>query len=301
MQLPNSFFNTRYPILCMPMNQVSDLNLAVAVSKAGALPSLVLLNYFENGNLNYEKYINDLSQFKELTGSHELMLSLGFRPILYEKIVEPFFSLGFKHIELYHVYSNEDDWNKVLEKSEELVNKYNAKILFKLSTTELNGNENYSYISVKGTDGAGRVTSENVSTLDKFREYKTKFPNLGILPSGGIYSSSQIQTYLQEGAIGVGIGSLFAASHESSISVEVKNKIINSTSNQLSIYGPFRSKGLFAGTVENDDTNLTKTLRTGITDPTKGCVFMGNAIDYITEIKTVNEIVKSLMDLNENI
>ena len=52
------FFPSRWPIMCAAMNQASDLNLAVAVHAAGAMPTLQINRYNDNLTLNHD-IIND--------------------------------------------------------------------------------------------------------------------------------------------------------------------------------------------------------------------------------------------------
>ena len=59
-----NYFGTTYPIVSMPMNKVSDLTLAIAVRRAGALPSLSIFNYsdvalLEQDLIDYKKEFND--------------------------------------------------------------------------------------------------------------------------------------------------------------------------------------------------------------------------------------------------
>ena len=39
-----NLLGSKYPIIAMAMNKVSDVNLAIAVRKAGAIPSLSVFN-----------------------------------------------------------------------------------------------------------------------------------------------------------------------------------------------------------------------------------------------------------------
>lgn len=57
-------FNTKFPIVAVGMNQVSDLNLALAVAKAGAIPTISGFNYYETEySLNLDKIENDFQMF----------------------------------------------------------------------------------------------------------------------------------------------------------------------------------------------------------------------------------------------
>ena len=48
-------FNSKHPIIAMPMNGVSTVDLAIAVTRAGAVPSLSIFNYYESGRANLKQ------------------------------------------------------------------------------------------------------------------------------------------------------------------------------------------------------------------------------------------------------
>jgi hypothetical protein len=278
------------------MNQVSDVNLAIAIHEAGAFPSIIITHYIKDNIFDFGAYKSDLEQFQNKTKSTNLLLSVGFKLILNDSIIKPFFELGFKHIELFHFFANDTHWPIILEKCKYLEEKYDAKIIFKISTNEMSDDSWYRTIILKGEEAAGRSSDFPKPIKEKFIDYKTKFPNINIIPCGGIYNYEQVKFYMDNGALAVGVGSLFAASEESSLSVESKQKIINSAKNNITLGGQLNFKGLFASIVENDDLNLTKSLQVGVNNPDKGCIYVGDAIDHITEILPVKTIIDRLMN-----
>lgn len=285
-------FNTKYPIVCVPMNQVSDIDLAIAVQKAGGVPSLSLFNFFKNNQFDFESYKNELIRYKKATDSDILLLSVGGPLLLNKQIIDLYCELGFKHIELYHWLRTERLWPHIMERVKELRDK-NVNIIYKMSTGQLKEFESYENIILKGPDGAGRIVEDAMSLDDGFKYCKTNC-KANLIPSGGIYSRQQVKDYLDNGAVAIGIGSLFAVSKESSISNDVKIKIINSTQNDLSLNGPLKHRGLLANLSDNDDINLTESLRRGIDDPNNGVIYIGKVIDYINDVLTVEQIIKNL-------
>ena len=73
----NDFFGSKFPIVCLPMNGVSNLALAVAVSNAGGFPSLALQMYVDQQNqFDLNRVFQDLEQFAETTKSTNLLFSV---------------------------------------------------------------------------------------------------------------------------------------------------------------------------------------------------------------------------------
>mgnify|MGYP003348685181 CR=1 FL=1 len=64
-----NYFNSKYPIIALAMNQVSDAKFAIECSNAGIYPSISLFNYYKNNTINYERFIRE-------TTLNNFMLSL---------------------------------------------------------------------------------------------------------------------------------------------------------------------------------------------------------------------------------
>ena len=86
------FFGCRYPIVCVSMNQVSDGKLALAVEKAGAMPSLF---YESSALLRKELEIFNDSNIIITVCCDDLLDAM---PILLEYRIT--------HVELYGSYKN---------------------------------------------------------------------------------------------------------------------------------------------------------------------------------------------------
>ena len=61
------FFNAKYPIICTPMNKVSDAKLALAAHAAGIIPSLVAsFSALSETAVELEKFNNGAGNFTDL-------------------------------------------------------------------------------------------------------------------------------------------------------------------------------------------------------------------------------------------
>lgn len=290
-------FDCRYPIVCAAMNQVSDAALAIAVHRAGAFASLSMPNYIEHGALNVSAYERELQAFQDATGSTNLMLSVGSTLLLHDRVMLPFLRRGFRHVELFHWSSAQEDWPRVLRRARQLTDRHGLRVFFKISTGHVAAGLDYAAIVLKGPDGAGRSADGSPPLSEAFDACRASLPGCDIVVSGGIGHADQVAEYLNRGAVAVAIGSLFAAARESRVSDEVKSRLVAASAAELQLRGANRLQGLFAGTVDGDNSNLTRTLATGIRRADQGGIFIGKAVDQINEVLTVQQIVERLMVL----
>ena len=215
--------------------------LAIAVQRAGAFPSLSIPNDINGDRFDLAKYRGELRTYKDATGSNNLLLSVGSSLLLQDAVMRPFLDLGFRRVELFHWRAGDADWRAVLERS-------------------------------------GR-----------------QLPATGLIVSGGIHSAAQVVDDVERGALAVAIGSLFAAARESAVADSVKQKIIASTAGDLQTHRAGHLKGLYARVLPGDNGNLTRTLAAGIRDAGAGGIFIGSAVDPITELLSVQQIVDRLV------
>jgi hypothetical protein len=284
---------SRYPILMAAMNQVSDLNLALAGHAAGIFPSLSFFNYWKKVDFDLTSVEQDLLTFKKRTLTTNLIISLGATQLLNDKILELLIETNFLKIEVVDGL-NMSTIPQIQKIRIDLKNKgfllFVKQIVPKLiMETDV--------VILKGNEGAGTFSEKghSHSLQESFNYMKKAFPSLHVIPSGGIKNSQDVSYYLNRDATAVGIGSLFAFSKESKISDKTKNKVIESTSDEITRIKDKNQKGLMFDEIRHDDLNNTLSLRMGIQDPTKGHVFVGNSIDVINSIKTVKEIVEDLV------
>jgi len=146
-------------------------------------------------------------------------------------------------------------------------------------------------VVVKDTKGAGRSVDIPIGTV--IQDIKKCNQRMHVIVSGGIHSSEQAKHLFELGASAISIGTLFAASEESPLSNMAKQQILKASSDDLSRFSNGQQALVFSNT-ENDDENNTTGLRNGIETGTEGHLFMGHAVDHITEIRPVSGIVSDL-------
>lgn len=280
-------FNSRYPIVCSPMNGVSDLSLAVACQQAGIVPSLVPYTY-----ASFKEFFEALSEYKKTEG--DIVVALRFSEVVDARLTNKLMTSGITHIELLD-YEPTDVTEENIVKVNELRASGIQIILKVLTHTDIEPYKDIiDAVTVKGPEAAGR----SMAGLDLIKEIKTIksiYPKIKIIASGGIKNSYDIKRHLSAGADAVGIGTLFAMSRESSIPRAVKDKLLLSTSGDIRrLQSGAQQRAVVFKESASDDFNNTQGLNQGLKTGTQGHVFVGNAIDAITEILTVKEIVSYL-------
>jgi enoyl-[acyl-carrier protein] reductase II len=279
-------FNTSYPIVCSPMNGVSDLKLAVACAQAGIVPSL-FLHPFTNLD-DFSKSVTEIlangpnihvsSSLKDITTNAELIKKL-----------------GITHIEILE-FENSDISidNKIIIND---LRAFGIKVILKILLTHVIDQfiDIIDGVTIKGSEGAGR-SAKDIKLEDTILDIKNKYPSLKIIASGGVKNKSDIDSLLALGACAVSIGTLFAMSKESPIPYSVKNKLLQSTSDDIRrLKTGARQRAIIFGEQSIDDFNNTHGLYSGLQTGTTGHIFVGNAIDTITDILSVQEIVDCLV------
>lgn len=279
-------FNSRYPIVCSPMNGVSDLKLAIACAQAGIVPSLFLHPYTNLADfsksvtevLSHCSNIHVSSSLKDITTNAELIKKL-----------------GITHIEILEFENND-----VSIDNKKIINDLRAagiKVILKILLTHVIDQfiDIIDAVTIKGSEGAGR-SAKDIKLEDAILDIKSKYPSLKIIASGGVKNKSDIESLLSLGACAVSIGTLFALSKESPIPREVKDKLLQSTSDDIRrLKTGARQRAIIFDEQSADDFNNTNGLYSGLRTGTTGHIFVGNALDSITEILSVQEIVDCLV------
>lgn len=300
-------FNSKYPIIALGMNQVSNLELALAVANAGAVPTITAFNYANKDYvLDIENLINDFSSYRNKINSCNFIFSIDDKLILKNQSLLLPSILNFK-IDYVEIILNIDilkNNHTELTSFFNILKRNNIKLLTKLISIENLSKKLTNYINntfqgiiVKGPDGAGRVdNNSNKKLKDILIQCFELFPNKSIIPCGGIGSSTDVKELIDLGAAAVGIGTLFAAAKESPLSLESKEKIINANSKDLKKLQThdFDQQALVFSNVEQSKINNTQGLIEGIKTGNTGHIFLGKSIDCIDRIKTVNEIILEL-------
>jgi NAD(P)H-dependent flavin oxidoreductase YrpB (nitropropane dioxygenase family) len=291
-------FTTRYPIIAAAMNQVSDLNLAIACERAGIVASISAFNYIdENGRINFDSMSADLKTFVMSTKSKNLIFSISTSLLKISNILEIIKESNFGAIEV--AVWNPDELH--------LLKDITVPVFLKTTGSEyyekIKDSVEYYFdaIILKGKSGAGTVNFNlDLSLKEMFLKLKNDHPEILIIPSGGISTSKEIQEFLDIGARYVSIGTLFAFSKESKISTETKEKIVVSKSSDIEVFKKSSQNAIKFSNVDGlDNFNNTKSLKLGIQSPKTGHIFVGAGIDQIKKIKAIDEIVQTLVtDLN---
>jgi NAD(P)H-dependent flavin oxidoreductase YrpB (nitropropane dioxygenase family) len=281
-------FKSKYPIVCAPMNGVSDLKLAVACYSAGIVPSFIPYNYKD-----FKEFFIAFNEYKIKTNG-DVIVALRLNEVIDDRLHNKLTTLGITHIELLEFTESlltDDAINKI-----KLIRNSGIKIILKI----LSHSDIAPYISIidiitiKGPEAAGR--SEDIDLISEIKSIRLQYPDLKIIASGGIKNNTDIQKYMSAGANAVSIGTLFAMSKESSIPDTVKDKLLQSNSNDIRrLKMGARQRAVVFNEHGDDDFNNTVGLYSGLRTGNSGHIFIGNAIDSITEMLSVQEIVDHLV------
>lgn len=277
------------------MNGLSDVRLAVACHNAGILPSLV---YVSDGNFDINEFEKSLAEYAELSNNGKLLVATDTKSIQSSKIVSLFERYNVQYIEVLDCESyNIRDILKasvnLKEKgiiaSPKLLAGYDSvkKIFDNIGPLEC--------VTIKGPNGAGRGL-DGIVLEEEIVKIKKEFPNIILIVSGGINTSSDVKRMISLGADWVSIGTMFCASTESCMSIEAKNKIINATYNDTQkLNTGAKQSSLVFSSMEEKDMNNTLGLHHGIKTGTNGHVYVGTGIDMINKIESVQTIVDRLV------
>ena len=251
-------------IIAAPMTGVSDARLAIACDRVGITGSISIFMDVEDLLDNLER---QLAEFSEATGHTDLIVSYGN--------LDKVFTTGST------------------QRQFDVLRKWKVKYLYQLNP-RVNMPEDFvvigrDYIVLK-TEHAAGLTSVKRSEL-KFAIASSSVP---VICAGGVYDKNDAQAYFDLGAHSVAVGTILACSVESSIPLEVKQRMIASTANHLSRFKSDNRQGLFIKNVDDSDFNHYNSLYSGIKG-SDGHVYAGAAIDRITKLETVEEIAQRLL------
>jgi len=293
-------FGIKYPIIQGGMIWVSGWKLASAVSNAGGL------GLIGGGSMRPEIFREHLQKCKTATAN-------------------PF---GV-NIPLLYPYSQEqiqiaiDEGVKIVFTSAGSPSKYTSFLKAKgIKVVHVVGNLKFALkaqeagadaVVAEGFEAGGHNGKEETTTLVLIQHISGKL-EIPLIAAGGIGSGRALLAALSLGADGVQIGSLFAASKESSAHIKFKEKIIEAkegdTMLRMKRLVPVRLlKSPFSDsieTMENSGEEIEKIadfLGKGRAmkgmfegDTINGELEIGQVSSMISEIKTANQIVKELIE-----
>ena len=292
------FFPSRWPIMCAAMNQASDLNLAVAVHAAGAMPTLQINRYNDNLTLNHDIINDTLTEYSKQTGTNQVILIASEEDFFDREFLKLVRSHRVSHIEILNnslnssVYLFDPKW-PILMKA--------VKATTKIIQRSLDNALDLPWVDaygVKGAESAGFAGQLSVSKMFDLQQQAT--PDKPVIPYGGIGTPKQVREYLDRGAAAVAVGTLFAATKESCLSPEAKQAMVSANSQQLTKFKENNQSALILGNKNDvlDDQstwNRDASLNLGLTgNGTQGHIYAGASIDYVTQIRSVQEVVDYL-------
>lgn len=288
---------TKYPIICSPMNGVSDVKLAVACYNAGILPSLVPYCYTSLGFFDINLFEYALKTYSTKTNNGPILIALEVDEFQNPEMFDILTRYNVKFVEV--LDSIETKYQAIYELSQK-AKSFGIHTVPKITggfnkVRLLMENRTFEYVSLKGPKGAGRGEA-SIVLEDEVVKIKEQFPNLKIIVSGGINTSQDIKRFKDLGADGFSLGTIFSASTESSIRQLAKEKIVNATSSDLQrLSTGARQNSLIFSQVEESDMNNTDGLVLGTRTGNSGHIFLGSGVDYINSIRDVKDIVTDLV------
>jgi NAD(P)H-dependent flavin oxidoreductase YrpB (nitropropane dioxygenase family) len=293
------FFGCAYPIVAAPMNRVSDAKLAIACHNAGIFPSLSLYSWQSRHSIDINENIVDreLKIFQDATGSSKVLISLASVDLFKDSVMK---LLLDNHIEFLEFIASDHPPKFFMDKTKTVKQQMKDRhgVDFKIITKRLdsqNINANaVDAIMYKTAEGAGRG-EPSANILNELEKFKNIYPTLPTIMSGGVGCADDVKKYMSLGCMAVCIGTLLAASEESSVSRETKLKMIEATVADISRTAVSNQSALIFSKLPDDDMNNTHSLIKGLASPDQGLVFAGKGIDYVKEIKPVKDIIQELV------
>jgi NAD(P)H-dependent flavin oxidoreductase YrpB (nitropropane dioxygenase family) len=299
-------FNSKYPIVAVGMNKVSDINLALAVSRAGAVPSLSSFNYYlDNDLLDLSALKKDLEYYQEQNQICDFIFSIDDITLIKNSQLFDFFKeFNIKFLEIIDTRTLARlDFQELITQIRVLDIKVFLKLLKITNDKNAQVNifiqKNFDGIIIKGPNGAGRVSDDVISLEEMTQQCADIFSNMTIISCGGIGSKEDVKSLLSCGASVVGVGTLFAASEESCLSAEAKQRLIKSNFSDISKLdtNDLHQNSLVFSIEGRSLANNTAGLEKGIATGTSGHIFAGKGIDYINEVRSVKDIIEDLCSL----
>ena len=309
----DKFFNSKYPILEAAMNRGADVNLALACWEAGIFPSLVVpLNHPDNMEEYYSDIDSQLTEFKKSTGTIDLNVAIDITSFADSTILKILSSHKVTHLEIYPqpvlceyfwYAKDKPTFNAMVNSGRKFLEKSIGPLKIIKRTKVVNVCEFGFGYTLKGSDAAG-VTSSTYTTAEMFKLQKDLTPDAIIIPYGGVGTPKQVADYISAGATAVGVGTLLAASVESNLSMDTKLALVGAkTENLVKLPDTgqqsllFEAEGQILNKKQNKhDWNREQSLEQGLRgNAHEGHIYAGTAVDYITEIRPVKEIVEYLV------
>lgn len=280
------------------MQGASDLVLACAIHQAGAMPSLQI-DWKKDRTTKHDILNQQIQDFVKLTGSTHCVLQLEYTDLKDQQTLNIIKSYNISHIEIIGLIgkiSNDRmqyEFDIVMSQPKYLEGfnqiRSHARVLTRIFTPSLGkGIDAY---ALKGADSAG--WSGNLSVKDLFLQQKLQTPDIPLIPYGGIGTPEQVAWYIKNGAAGVAVGTLFAATQESCLSEKTKTAMVQSSKQDLQKLHSTQRALVFGDISQDTEPNYVSSLNQGIAG-LGGLLYAGSAIDHVTHIRTVQQVVDYL-------
>lgn len=285
------------------MNQVSDLHLALAVYGAGCLPSLLSYCHEDfsdptrRGKFNARDFVNEVVQFNTITGSALIWLCIDlehwFDPVVQTGLEQ----CKFQYVTLYK--SSKTDIDLALRLRQQAMAQLSERDCSAIGLVHEPEQdlEPTDFWVVKGQQGAGR--SSGYDTRYLFDHYSQRYGQRYFIPAGGIACAEHVTSYIESGAWAVALGTLFALAEESRLDNQLKQQIIAKQipqlQHQFSGSDQYHTHISYGNFDEPDDINRTRSLIAGLSQTGRGHIYLGQGIDHVYSIRSVQEIVDTLV------
>jgi NAD(P)H-dependent flavin oxidoreductase YrpB (nitropropane dioxygenase family) len=266
------------------MNHVSDLRLIRAAAAAGITPGIVL-GLITDAEL--EDYLQDYYETN-------VILTLPITALMTD--IGRYVDMGVRYVEVLRYYDLTPDNEDQISVAVNRLQQRGVKVILRGGLEHKNLKLPFDAYVIKGAEGAGGSNRDIKPLKNTYDYFKTLLPN--VIPTGGIHSAEQVKYYLDQGAIAVAIGTLFAMSQECQLSAVTKEQLLQTSSADLTRFGRHGKQGIVHKIIDSDDeNNHTLGLQRGIKDLCDGHVYCGTAIDHITSIRPIQDIVDDLIRL----
>jgi nitronate monooxygenase len=309
-----NLLNIKYPIILAPMFLVSNIKMLVAASKAGITGAIPALNY-----RTIEEFEAALVELKEkCEGPFGINLIVNKSNFYYKEQL----AACCKHKVDYIITSLGSPEETITE-----AHKAGVKVFCDVVNLEY-----AKKVEGLGADALIAVNSEAGGHAGP-TSYQELLPllidncNIPVISAGGVGNHEQMEHMLSLGAAGLSVGSLFIASHESDVSKEYKEACVKygakdivfttklSGSKCTIINTPYvkevgteqtglekflsKNKGLKKWYKAFSFYKGMKKIKKAAFTPTEQTIWCaGPSIEYVKEIRSISDIVKSLV--NEN-
>jgi len=306
--------NIKYPIIMAPMFLVSNIKMLVAASKSGITGAIPALNF-----RTIEEFETAITTLKEqCEGPFGVNLIVNKSNFLYKEQLKACCKYKVDYI-ITSLGSPEETIKKA----------HKAGVKVFCDVTDLNYAKKVESLGADALIAVNKEAGGHAGSMS----YKELIPlltsncNIPVISAGGVGNHQQMEEIISLGAAGLSIGSLFIATKESDVSDEYKEACVNygaddivfttklSGSKCTVIKTPYVEKigtdQNFLESILNKNKRLKKWFKAftfykgmknlqkaafGATYKTVWCA--GPSIEYVKEVKPVDDIVKMLV--NEN-